>query len=90
MAGPAATGRQGAAGRRVPHRSLARHGRRRHLAGKRIVHSAQLPFNDLAAHVILDDGLLRLEPLRFGVAGGNLASNIRLDGRSVPLQGGHS
>ncbi len=56
-------------------------------AGKRIVHSEQLPFNDLAAHVILDDGLLRLEPLRFGVAGGNLASKIRLDGRSVPLQG---
>jgi hypothetical protein len=56
-------------------------------AGKRIVHSEQLPFNDLAAHVILDDGLLRLEPLRFGVAGGNLDSNIRLDGRSTPLQG---
>ncbi|MBH3471788.1 AsmA family protein [Pseudomonas putida] len=56
-------------------------------AGKRIVHSTQLPFNDLSAHVILEDGLLRLEPLRFGVAGGNLASRIRLDGRSVPLQG---
>lgn len=56
-------------------------------AGKRIVHSAQLPFNDLSAHVILEDGLLRLEPLRFGVAGGNLASQIRLDGRNVPLQG---
>ncbi|CAM3863291.1 hypothetical protein CCOS865_05101 [Pseudomonas reidholzensis] len=56
-------------------------------SGKRIVHSEQLPFNDLSAHVILDDGLLRLQPLRFGVAGGNLASNVRLDGRSVPLQG---
>jgi len=56
-------------------------------AGKRIVHSTQLPFNDLSAHVMLEDGLLRLEPLRFGVAGGNLASKIRLDGRSVPLQG---
>nr|WP_314483071.1 AsmA family protein [uncultured Pseudomonas sp.] len=56
-------------------------------AGKRIVHSEQLPFNDLSAHVILEDGLLRLEPLRFGVAGGNLASQIRLDGRDVPLQG---
>ena len=56
-------------------------------AGKRIVHSEQLPFNDLSAHVILEDGLLRMAPLRFGVAGGNLASRIRLDGRSVPLQG---
>ncbi|PWB32973.1 AsmA family protein [Pseudomonas sp. SDI] len=56
-------------------------------AGKRIVHSEKLPFNDLAAHVLLDDGLLRLEPLRFGVAGGKLDAQIRLDGRSVPLQG---
>ncbi|MGE7993870.1 AsmA family protein [Pseudomonas sp. NPDC089554] len=56
-------------------------------AGKRIVHSEQLPFNDLSAHVLLEDGLLRLAPLRFGVAGGNLDSNIRLDGRAAPLQG---
>lgn len=56
-------------------------------SGKRIVHSEQLPFKDLSAHVVLEDGVLRLEPLRFGVAGGNLNSNIRLDGRSVPLQG---
>lgn len=56
-------------------------------AGKRIVHSDKLPFNDLSAHVILEDGLLRLEPLRFGVAGGNLDANIRLDGRSSPMQG---
>ncbi|MDR0207906.1 MAG: AsmA family protein [Pseudomonas putida] len=56
-------------------------------SGKRIVHSEQLPFKDLSAHVVLEDGLLRLEPLRFGVAGGTLNANIRLDGRSVPLQG---
>ncbi|MGM7283332.1 AsmA family protein [Pseudomonas guariconensis] len=56
-------------------------------SGKRIVHSEQLPFKDLSAHVLLEDGLLRLEPLRFGVAGGNLNANIRLDGRSVPMQG---
>ncbi|MCO7632475.1 AsmA family protein [Pseudomonas guariconensis] len=56
-------------------------------SGKRIVHSEQLPFNDLSARVLLEDGLLRLEPLRFGVAGGNLNANIRLDGRTVPMQG---
>jgi len=56
-------------------------------SGKRIVHSDQLPFKDLSAHVLLEDGLLRLEPLRFGVAGGNLNLNIRLDGRTVPMQG---
>ncbi|MBJ9974767.1 AsmA family protein [Pseudomonas sp. S75] len=55
--------------------------------GKRIVHSEKLPFKDLSAHVVLENGLLRLVPLRFGVAGGNLDANIRLDGSSVPMQG---
>lgn len=56
-------------------------------SGKRIVHSEQLPFNDLSSHFVLDDGVLRLEPLRFGVAGGKLDAQVRLDGRTVPLQG---
>ncbi|WP_337058583.1 AsmA family protein [Pseudomonas sp. USHLN015] len=55
--------------------------------GKRIVHSDKLPFNDLDTHVVLDDGKLSLEPLRFGMAGGTLDSTIHLDGGSVPLQG---
>ncbi len=55
--------------------------------GKRIVHSAKLPFNDLYTHVVLTDGVLSLEPLRFGVAGGNLDAQIRLDGRTEPLEG---
>lgn len=56
-------------------------------SGKRIVHSEELPFKDLNAHVVLDDGVLRLEPLSFGVAGGKLDAQIRLDGRAVPMQG---
>ena len=55
--------------------------------GKRIVHSAELPFTDLYTHLILDAGQLRLEPLRFGVAGGKLDAQIRLDDRATPLQG---
>lgn len=55
--------------------------------GKRIVHSEKLPFNDLYTHVVLTDGVLSLEPLRFGVAGGNLDAQIRLDGRTEPLEG---
>ncbi len=55
--------------------------------GKRIVHSEKLPFTDLNAHVVLDDGKLSLEPLRFGVAGGQLNATIRLDGSRTPLQG---
>ncbi|WP_415842491.1 AsmA family protein, partial [Pseudomonas wadenswilerensis] len=56
-------------------------------SGKRIVHSAELPFTDLSSHFVLEDGVLRLAPLRFGIAGGKLDAQVRLDGRSVPLQG---
>ncbi|WP_070886166.1 AsmA family protein [Pseudomonas sp. D2-3] len=54
--------------------------------GKRIVHSEQLPFTDLFTHVVLNDGRLSLEPLRFGVAGGRLDSTLRLDGSAAPLR----
>jgi uncharacterized protein involved in outer membrane biogenesis len=55
--------------------------------GKRIVHSEKLPISDLYTHVLLNDGQLKLEPLRFGVAGGRLDTQIALNGRSMPLQG---
>ncbi|POA47397.1 AsmA family protein [Pseudomonas sp. MPR-ANC1] len=55
--------------------------------GKRIVHSEKLPFTDLYTHLKLNDGELSLEPLRFGVAGGNLDAQIRLNGRTEPLEG---
>lgn len=55
--------------------------------GKRIVQSAELPFTDLYTHVVLNNGELSLEPLRFGVAGGKLDAQIRLNGRSTPMEG---
>uniref|UniRef100_UPI0031D8FA09 AsmA family protein n=1 Tax=Saccharothrix mutabilis TaxID=33921 RepID=UPI0031D8FA09 len=55
--------------------------------GKRIVHSADLPFTDLYTHLVLTDGELSLEPLRFGVAGGKLDAQIRLNGRTTPMEG---
>ena len=55
--------------------------------GKRIVHSEKLPFTDLYTHLVLNDGVLSLEPLRFGVAGGKLDAQIRLNGHTEPLEG---
>ncbi|MBB1609815.1 MULTISPECIES: AsmA family protein [unclassified Pseudomonas] len=55
-------------------------------AGKRIVHSDKLPISDLQTHLRLENGLLRLDPLRFGVAGGSLTAQIRLDGGKAPMQ----
>ncbi|GAB2919315.1 AsmA family protein [Paraburkholderia jirisanensis] len=55
--------------------------------GRRIVKDPSLPITDLYTHVVMKDGVLTLEPLKFGVAGGSLASNIVLDGSGVPLKG---
>ncbi|WP_313241755.1 AsmA family protein [Stenotrophomonas sp.] len=45
------------------------------------INSPVLPLDDMDAHLKLDAGLLRLEPLNFGVAGGDIRSTIRLDAR---------
>lgn len=55
------------------------------LTGKRIVRDESLPITDLSAHVILDNGVLTLNPLNFGIAGGRLISNLRLDGKREPM-----
>jgi uncharacterized protein involved in outer membrane biogenesis len=53
--------------------------------GKHIIRSADLPITDLQTHLKLDDGVLTLDPLNFGVAGGNLTSSLRLNGKREPL-----
>lgn len=55
--------------------------------GKRILKNENLPITDLYTHVVMTDGVLSLTPLRFGVAGGTLATDIHLDGSSAPLKG---
>ncbi|ASL25042.1 AsmA family protein [Azotobacter chroococcum] len=55
--------------------------------GKRIVRRKQLPITDLSTHVQLENGRLRLDPLRLGVAGGRLDTTVSLDGRQTPLDG---
>ena len=55
--------------------------------GNRIVKDTNLPITDLYTHVVMTDGVLSLEPLKFGVAGGSLSSDIHLDGSTTPLKG---
>ncbi|WGS47730.1 AsmA family protein (plasmid) [Burkholderia sp. JSH-S8] len=55
--------------------------------GQRIIKSPSLPITGLTTHVVMQDGVLTLNPLNFGVAGGTLASNLYLDGRGTPLKG---
>jgi len=46
------------------------------------IESPALPLDDMDATLALDAGLLTLEPLDFGVAGGTIRSNVRMDARA--------
>ncbi|MCG5260242.1 AsmA family protein [Cupriavidus gilardii] len=53
--------------------------------GQRIIRDVDLPINNLETHIQLQDGVLNLKPLNFGVAGGTLASNLQLNGKRTPM-----
>lgn len=46
------------------------------------INAPTLPIEDMDAHLLLEAGLLRLEPLNFGVAEGDIRSTVRMDARS--------
>ena len=50
------------------------------------INAPKLPLDDMDAHLLLDAGLLRMEPLNFGVAGGDIRSTIRMDARESPIR----
>ncbi|KRB27792.1 AsmA family protein [Acidovorax sp. Root70] len=54
-------------------------------AGQRVVRPNSLPLEDLSVHARLEDAVLRLEPLHFGVAKGQIDSKLVLDSRNRPL-----
>jgi hypothetical protein len=49
-------------------------------SAEKIIREKELPINKLTTHLQLQDGVLSLLPLNFDMAGGNLSSNITLDG----------
>nr|WP_057928901.1 AsmA family protein [Burkholderia ambifaria] len=55
--------------------------------GRKLIKSANLPITNLYTHIVMQDGVLTLEPLQFGVAGGTLATTAHLDGSGAPLKG---
>lgn len=54
--------------------------------GRKIIRDAALPIDDLVTEIHLKDKVLTLTPLNFGVAGGDLTSNITLNGQSNVIQ----
>ncbi len=53
----------------------------------RIVRDAALPIDTLSTHVVMDNGVLHLDPLSFDMADGQVNSNLTLDGSKSPMQG---
>ncbi len=54
--------------------------------GRKIIKDKSLPIDNLVTHLVLDDGVLSLKPLEFGVAGGRITSNLVLDGQTEPMK----
>lgn len=50
------------------------------------IEAPPLPLDDMDAHLILEAGLLRLDPLNFGVAGGDIRSTVRMDAREDTIR----
>ena len=53
--------------------------------GKKLVRTHDIPFNDIVANIHMKDKVLSLTPLNFGMAGGDITSNITLDGRQKTI-----
>ena len=50
------------------------------------INTQKIPLDDIDAHLSLENGLLRLDPLDFGIAGGDIRSNIRMDARESAIR----
>jgi AsmA family protein len=51
---------------------------------RRIIGAAHVPIHDLNAHWTLKGGVVRFEPLQFGIAQGRVVANVQLDGNQKP------
>ena len=56
------------------------------LDARSLVRRDALPIDNLSTRLRLEGAVLRLNPLKFDVAGGTLAGAVRLDGRQAPIR----
>lgn len=55
-------------------------------SSKKLVRDKALPIDHLETRIVLDNGVLSLAPLDFGLAGGRLTTELRIDGRADPAK----
>ena len=56
------------------------------LKAKQLRRPNELPLDDLVTHLHLEEGVLGLDPLRFGIAGGEIDSTVTLDAHQDPIR----
>lgn len=54
-------------------------------SGKHLTQTHNVPLENITTEIRLQDRVLSLSPLDFGVAGGDMSANIVLDGRTAPI-----
>ena len=54
-------------------------------AGERVLRPESLPLENLSVHAVMSDAVLRLAPLRFGVARGQIETSVVVDSHPAPL-----
>jgi AsmA family protein len=57
-----------------------------HYQAARITHAKQLPLERMKVHVRMKEGVLQLDPLDVGIAGGSMVGRLRINGNSNPTQ----
>ena len=58
-----------------------------HFTGKRVVREDVLPIQDVDTQIVMKAGVLSLDPLRFGMAGGNVKAGLHIDSNTKPPKG---
>jgi AsmA family protein len=53
----------------------------------RVTEAAHVPIHDVNVHWLLKNGVLRLDPLRFRIAQGDVVATVQLDGNQRPAAG---
>lgn len=55
--------------------------------GRQIIRKEALPIDNFDTKIAVQAGVLTLDPLQFGIAGGQLAGTVSIDGRRDPAKG---
>jgi len=58
-----------------------------HFTGKRVIRNEEQPIYDVDTRIRMDAGVLTLDPLKFGMAGGTVVASLRIDSNTRPPDG---